>query len=125
MLTGLDQQIQSVGTEQSVAKPSINTAQDQEGNSTHSKELLQVQREMMGFTQKQQLQQGFETGKENIVSCAWQRTEMFAMEGKRTENMKAFCGVSRVVTLRSRDESRYPVIHHHHKEPLLCLGVEG
>lgn len=79
MLTGLDQQILSVGsisalgTEQTVTNPSINTPQDQEGNSTtHSKELSQVQRETVWFTQKQQHSQGFETGKQSTVCCTWQ-----------------------------------------------------
>lgn len=49
-----------------MTKPSINTAQDQEGNSaTHCKELLQVQRDGL-ITQEQQHKQGFETGKQNI-----------------------------------------------------------
>lgn len=127
MLTGPDEQIQSVGTEQSVAKPSTNTAQDQQGNSTtHSKELSQAQREMMWCTQKQQLKQGFETGKENIVCCTRQTENgNLCLEGRRTENMKVFCGLRRVLTLRPRNESRYPLTHYHCKEPLMCLGVEG
>lgn len=79
MLTGLDKQIwplestPALGTEHTVTNPSINTPQNQEGNSTtHSNELLQVQREMMWFTQKQRGSQGSETGKQNIVCCMWQ-----------------------------------------------------